>query len=77
MKTIYWILIIIVIFLVAFSILYKNYKEDEVVGYSFEELEINKNELKECCEYYEEGKLKTCAISERFDCNLCDSKCSS
>lgn len=77
MKTIYWILITIVIFLVAFSILYKNYKEDEIVGFELEELEISKENLKECCEYYKDGELKTCAISKRFDCNLCDSKCSS
>ena len=75
MKIIYWILITILIFLVAFSILYKNYKEDEVVGFNFEELEINKGDLKECCEYYEGGEVKTCAILERFDCSLCDSKC--
>ena len=77
MKIVYWILIIIVIFLVAFSILYKNYKEDEVVGFDIEELEINKDGLKECCEYRENGELKTCAILERFDCSLCNSKCSS
>ena len=77
MKAIYWVLIIILIFLVAFAILYKNYKEDEVVGFSLEELEISKEDLKECCEYYEKGGLKTCAISKRFDCNLCNSRCSS
>jgi len=75
MKTIYWILIIIVILLAVIFILYKNYKEDEVVGFELEELEL-KN-LKECCKYYENGELKTCAISERFSCDLCKPKCSS
>lgn len=78
MKVGYWILIIIVILLVTVTILYKNYKEDIVVGDEpDEELEMNIEDLKICCEYYEDGELKTCSILERFDCSLCESKCSS
>ena len=77
MKIGHWALIIILILIVATLILYKNYKEDAVVGYNFEELELDKSELKECCEYYENGELKTCSILKRFDCNLCEPRCSS
>jgi len=78
MKIGYWILIIIVVLLVAITILYKNYKEDIVVGAGYdEELEMNIEDLKTCCEYYEKGELKICSILKRFDCSLCESKCSS
>ena len=77
MKIGYWVLLIILVLVIAAMFFYKNYKEDAVVGYDFEELELDKNDLKECCEYYENGELKTCSILERFDCSLCASKCSS
>lgn len=77
MKIRYWILIIILILLVTFTILYKNYKEDIVVGGLDEEIKIDMEDLKECCNYYENRKLKTCSILERFECSLCESKCSS
>jgi len=77
MKIWHWVLIIIVILILAGAILYKNYRENFVVGNEFEELEISKSDLKECCQYYENGELKTCGILKRFDCSLCESKCSS
>ena len=77
MKTKYWLLIVFLILVITTLILYKNYKENAVVGYNLEELKIDKSELKECCEYYENGELKTCSILKRFDCNLCEPRCSS
>jgi hypothetical protein len=78
MKIKYWMLIIIIILLVSIAILYKNYKENIVIGDEpGEELKLNMNDLKVCCEYYEKGELKTCSILKRYNCNLCEPKCSS
>jgi hypothetical protein len=73
----YWILIIIVILLVAVTILYKNYNESIVRGSSpnVRILEFDKDNLKECCNYYD-GKLKTCSILKEYSCDLCNNKCS-
>ena len=76
MKNWHWVLLIVIVLLASFTILYKNYKE-EVVGNSLDTLEIDNQDLKECCTYFEGEELKTCAILKEYDCNLCDSKCSS
>jgi len=68
-------MIIALIIAAAFLILYKNYMENDAVGLEQEKIEIEKNNLKECCNYYQEGELKTCSVLERFSCDLCNFRC--
>jgi len=75
MKTWKWIILIVLILVVASGILYKNYNESEV-GSELDLIEIDINDLKECCSYNDGGELKTCRILKEYDCSLCDSKCS-
>ncbi|MBU1855140.1 MAG: hypothetical protein KKF89_05445 [Nanoarchaeota archaeon] len=41
-----------------------------------ENLEIQKNELKECCSFVNSnGELKSCFALERFSCDYCNNFC--
>ena len=70
-----WMTILILVLLLATAfVLIKNYNES-IKAAPIDNLNLDKDEIKECCNYFEKGEEKTCVVLKRFDCNLCEARC--
>jgi len=74
MKSFTIIVISVFILLISFFILIKNY-ENKIVGAELNKIQIEKENLKPCCTYYENEKEKTCYILKNYSCDLCKDRC--
>ena len=74
MKNIAVIIASLLILLISLLILIKNY-ENQTVGVVIDKLEIEKNEIKECCRYFANNEQKTCSVLINYSCDLCNNKC--
>ena len=68
------LILILILLLATVLILVKNYNE-AVKGVSIDTLNLDKDEIKECCTYFEDGEEKTCIVLKRFSCELCEARC--
>ena len=79
MKIKTYLIIIVILIIISLLILVKNYNENIVGEKGTDAIELNKDDMKICCEYTDEqGETKTCTIlnDPRYDCKkLCSSRC--
>lgn len=69
---------VLAILLIAAStgILWWNFNKEVIAATPSENIVMNLSELKVCCSYIDEqGKERSCIIQQRFDCSLCQERC--
>ncbi len=69
------ILLSIILIGASFAVLVKNRNESVVGAELKESIAFNKTDLKTCCFYRENNEVKACRIIKRFDCSICENKC--
>ena len=72
------IMAIIAIMLLASAVLLLvyNFNNSIIASGPSDKIIMNLSDMKTCCTYTENGKEKSCIIQERFDCSVCNEKCS-
>jgi len=71
------IVIAIILIISASLLLVTNFRKAVIGAQVNENIVMNLSELKVCCTYLDEqGDEKSCIIKERFNCSLCESRCS-
>lgn len=71
------IALVVVLLAASATLLINNFNDQVIAGEVNDPIILERNNLKVCCTYLDEsGQEKTCAIQERFDCSVCEPKCS-
>ena len=72
------IMAILSILLIASAaiLIFYNFNSSVIASGPSDKIIMNLSDMKTCCTYTENGREKSCIIQERFDCSVCDEKCS-
>jgi len=76
MKTKTFALLAILLIAASSGVLWWSFNRGVIAATTTENLVMNISELKVCCSYLDEqGKERSCIIQQRFDCSLCEERC--